>query len=901
MQKKKLFLLLPFLIVFFGFVNINSYFAEELTSPITQDGEQSEEGPVDESASDEEDPLSRPGEIWSQPINLSLSGAASQPFLLVGPDGITQAFWWDRFDGLTRSIFDGENWTHPTGVPVELSQMTSTPNLYIDNNGWVHAFWREAETGETLYHSRIQASSTEWTEPQIVAESATNYSVAILPGGGISLAYYRTLHTPEFPAGVYVKRLASGDWQASRPVYTSIYYRLLSPGQAQVSLVASIDGTLHLAWETPHEGQAWYAASGDGGVNWSEAEPLGADARNSTKPRLAYASNGDVIRIWEPYRGGGCEFYQQQYSQIQGTEDSEPGRSWGPIERIFEGSEACPTQGRFWNSEAGLLWIWNEGSSNVSISFFDYEERRWTRPQRTSMLFEDNQSGNQITLNDMRISVMGDHLMVAGADPVGGEVWVSSAPINLLDFNILAKPAWTTPALITSGRELGAPAVALDANGSTYVAWSQPQMSNNTQASLFFSRSFGGEFTPPLEIHGAVGGAELARQPVLLSDNQDRLHLVWSDGLEGIIQYRRAILGAVAAPHDWSPAQILAGSGFPTWPQIGVDSAGNIYVVYVASLNEERGVYLVRSEDGGNNWSEPKLIFDGVSEGIPMVDQPGLAVEADGKLHVTWVNGALPGEWMPAGIFYTISIDHGENWADPIQIAGEGYDRPRLALASNQLHLLFYTSNDGIWHRWAPLTGPEEGTARWSVPGRIPGWQQVVTPFGVAVDGSNANGVLHLVGATKGGSRAIASSILYNIWNGQRWESVDFIFASALMGSSQGVSAVTRPEGGLLAAVWVTQASFVQDVNTLSFYTVTRAIPKVEIPETVVQIPPTPDVVEPTQVLEDEIIVPTPTPNLNLVPIHSEDPFNPLVLGGGLAGLTVAAIFGLRILWNKKH
>src|SRR5689334_15392954 len=38
-------------------------------------------------------------DVWSPPVNLSQSGAASAPVIAAEADGTLHALWWDKFDG----------------------------------------------------------------------------------------------------------------------------------------------------------------------------------------------------------------------------------------------------------------------------------------------------------------------------------------------------------------------------------------------------------------------------------------------------------------------------------------------------------------------------------------------------------------------------------------------------------------------------------------------------------------------------------------------------------------------------------------------------------------------------------------------------------------------------------
>ena len=55
------------------------------------------------------------------PVNLSHSGAASQPRVVAGLEGVLQAFWIDHFDGLMTSIYDGVTWSKPVPAPLPAS------------------------------------------------------------------------------------------------------------------------------------------------------------------------------------------------------------------------------------------------------------------------------------------------------------------------------------------------------------------------------------------------------------------------------------------------------------------------------------------------------------------------------------------------------------------------------------------------------------------------------------------------------------------------------------------------------------------------------------------------------------------------------------------------------------
>jgi hypothetical protein len=403
---------------------------------------------------------------------------------------------------------------------------------------------------------------------------------------------------------------------------------------------------------------------------------------------------------------------------------------------------------------------------------------------------------------------------------------------------------------------------------------------------------------PAEVVRGSTG--EFARQPALSIDRQSRLHMAWSGGLTGGILYSRASAAEAKSADSWLTPKTLSTDGVASWPQIGIDAAGRIYIAYVVSLNEGRGVYLVTSIDGGDTWSIPILVFNAEAAGWQMVDHPALAVRPDGTLYLAWVQTALPGIRPPEGILYTRSVDRGVTWNEPVTMAGGGFDWPRLAVTSGQVHLLFMNAEGGaVWHRWSDQDQPGSSEEVWTVASRVPGWQGVTPPFAVAIDGdpggpADSQGTLHLLG-----SNPALDLPAYSTWNGERWTSVEAFSFGAQVKLQLGAAAATRPQGGALAVAWLAmQEEDGTDSNELLF--AARTIPTVVVqmlPEQTAT--PTPDLAPtPTPPLTPQ---PTPTPNLNKAELPETAPVPPLALSGGAAVLILAGVFITRWLLDRKQ
>ena len=144
--------------------------------------------------------------------------------------------------------------------------------------------------------------------------------------------------------------------------------------------------------------------------------------------------------------------------------------------------------------------------------------------------------------------------------------------------------------------------------------------------------------------------------------------------------------------------------------------------VYAIPLNENRGIYLVQSGDGGQTWSEPKQIFDAVAAGWAMVDWPHLAITDNGQMHVLWTHYSLPNGEGPLALLYARSEDGGVTWSAPETVVEKTVGWSQIAgIGQNTVHRV---------GRRAVVVVPRYGTEQ-SLDGGI-SWQRTapVSVFG---------------------------------------------------------------------------------------------------------------------------------------------------------------------------
>lgn len=895
---------------------------------------------------------------WSQPVNLSLSLAASQPRIVGSPAGVLQVFWIDRFDGLVTSVFSGNSWSNPEFAPLITDSLTSQaskltmPYLIGDANGQVHAFWQESKNDPanpsfslyTLYHSTMPIGSTTWSAPQQVAEDAVIFNVTAPPSGGVTLGYIRRVNNAVAPYGVFVRKLSStsNTWSSATLVHRSIYYRLLNPGDITLSVADDGVRNVLVAWEDPYLRTSLSAFSKDGGNEWSLPTPVGDSELNPQDPRVT-AIPGAALAIWETTSLGRCALYQQQLSTsslilpstptpaspeqpgstlptptLQDDLSSigtplpptltpspvQPAPGWGTPQPIFPNLQSCPTGDQFWPKPKinQIFWLWGVGSSNLSLTTFNVAKNEWSLPINFSISFQNPANQEQVSLGDLHATLDSPAIAVTGID-ANGDVWVTISQSPTIEFAFAPPPPWTNAQRVSDPAEPASdPALAVDEKGRVHLVWVQPVGIGELGASINYGTW---DSTTPTSDQMLLSTTtlypsnpnELARQPALLSDPQaSLLHMVWSGGEDGDILYSRVGAEQADSPGDWLPAQALSVTSFAAWPQVGIDAQGHLSVVYIVPFNEDRGVYLARSENRGESWSLAEKIFGNTVTGAQSIDHPALAVSPEGDLHLAWVEKSPAGSSMPMGIFYSASRDGGKTWSDPAVAAGPGYDWPRLVMANGKLHLFYGQIVDRerqgeLWHRQLedpsgldPAAGSENN---WMPAERIPGWQNVSLPYGVAVEGLAPSETLHLVGVNP-----VSGNISYSTWIDNTWSQPENYTPTDAQAPGNGLQAATRPQGGHLAVAWLVQDEPLTD-HPNALYFAARKISTSDVPLLPTLAPtPTPyQVVTPTET----VVVLTPTPNLNQVPAPTDTGMSPLIFSGVLA---VLAVVGL-IVWRS--
>ncbi|NIM77413.1 MAG: hypothetical protein GTO20_01330 [Candidatus Aminicenantes bacterium] len=150
--------------------------------------------------------------------------------------------------------------------------------------------------------------------------------------------------------------------------------------------------------------------------------------------------------------------------------------------------------------------------------------------------------------------------------------------------------------------------------------------------------------------------------PMIAVDDQDIIHVIWKDMSDGEwnVYYRRS----TDFGETWSDIQILTyGYNSLCCPELAVSGGGNVYVVYSASgFDDKFDIFLRRSRDNGVTWENVTMISEpGYSSYVP-----DIAANNYGKVAVVWHESIKSNR---SDIFLSRSHDYGDTWSEPVNVS----------------------------------------------------------------------------------------------------------------------------------------------------------------------------------------------------------------------------------------
>ena len=266
-----------------------------------------------------------------------------------------------------------------------------------------------------------------------------------------------------------------------------------------------------------------------------------------------------------------------------------------------------------------ILMVAGTGSDALILAAWNGEE--WSEPGRLGYSFTDPETTRQVYLTGLQPALVrlsggsgegaSDVALVAVGVDLEGDVWATSSQMGTPELLFAPSPPWSAPDDFAQSEGVPSlPAIASDLEGRLHVVWSDAPARGEPVSTLLYARqdeasasSEKVQWTGPTTVFRSLDGQ--VAQPALIVTG-DRLHAVWRGDQESVVYYSQAFVNDAYLDSGWTEVQPLsAPDAVASWPDIAADSVGTLHVVYAVPINEGRGIYYTRSEDG-ENWSEAR-------------------------------------------------------------------------------------------------------------------------------------------------------------------------------------------------------------------------------------------------------------------------------------------------------
>jgi predicted neuraminidase len=316
-------------------------------------------------------------------------------------------------------------------------------------------------------------------------------------------------------------------------------------------------------------------------------------------------------------------------------------------------------------------------------------------------------------------------------------VWNDSTPGNNEIYYVKSTDGGVT---WTSGKRLSwtageskCPVVAADISGNIHVFWEDDTPGNRE---IYYKKSTDGgvTWTSSKRLSWTAGQSLEFSESGVAADSLGKLHVVWEDNtaVNTEIFYKRSTDGGA----NWTKNKRLTWtSSFSRWPDIAVDSSGNLHVFWTDYTPGNGEVYYKKSTDGGNTWTSAQNLSwnSGNSWAATM------ALDSSDNLHLFWSDNT-PGNYE---IYYRKSMDGGATWTTRRRLtwtSGLSWD-PKIVIDSfDYLHMVWADDTRWDWDIYYKKSLDEGAT--WTIGQRLTLSESDSCNSEIAVD-SSAN--LHVV------------------------------------------------------------------------------------------------------------------------------------------------------------
>ncbi len=230
------------------------------------------------------------------------------------------------------------------------------------------------------------------------------------------------------------------------------------------------------------------------------------------------------------------------------------------------------------------------------------------------------------------------------------------------------------------------PVLTIDSQDQIHVIW-QDSRSGDTVDLFYktFDESGWSSNQQITEGKGILPGSGLADRPSLAIDSQNQLHVSWGDNRISMNNYE--IFYKMINDGNWiADERVTNVWGKSKNPSLVVDSTDTLHLVWEDDREDNKEIYYQTKSSLGQ-WSEAERLTDAEKDSI----LPIIVTDSQDNLYVVWID-QRNGDWE---IFYKMRA--GTNWSPDQQLTEGNFARSLTATVDvyDNLHIVYYEVRSG--------------------------------------------------------------------------------------------------------------------------------------------------------------------------------------------------------------
>ena len=382
--------------------------------------------------------------------------------------------------------FNGRVWTKSESITREMGFTSEIPSIAIDKKGNVHLTWRSYGTyggsGPDIdnYYRRWNASTSSWTEIEVVSTVSTNLSLwpKIAVDDNCNAHIVWSDETNYTSAGndrdIFYRcwNASTGNWSITEVISTE---ELAEGGSNRPAIATDSNGNIHVVWvdNSGYKGsnfdydifyKFWNATSN----NWTITEVVSNESNSeSWHPSIAVGEFGNAHVVWhdEMDYGGSGPDYDIHYRFRNFTNGE-----WNITEIVSKNiSTGSYTPAIALDKDSNIHVVWDH-PVEIAYSQKNATTGDWT--EAVNITTETSGSAIRPTMavdEDGNVHVAWEDYTQFGDS--GSEINIFYKFWNVINSN------WTSTEIISTesfGPSNGYPEIDIDNSGNVHIAWDGP-------------------------------------------------------------------------------------------------------------------------------------------------------------------------------------------------------------------------------------------------------------------------------------------------------------------------------------------------------------------------------------------------------------------------------------------